>query len=608
MYIRKTTKHYKGKPYHNYLLVESVHTPKGPRQKVVCSLGKLDPGPAEKWLELASRVEMAISGQLSLEGEDKRVQEIVHKVKEKEKRREERRAKTAEVKIDEVEVEEAREAGPVHVGHQMWERLGVGEVLAQAGLSRRARALTEAMTLACLIQPCSEHAMPDWMRRTAIADILGYEVDSLAEDRLYRQLDGLHPARKKIEAALYERERNLFSLSPTVYLYDLTSTYFEGKCARNPHAKRGYSRDRRGDAKQVVVGLVLDGEGFPLAHEVFPGDRPDTATLADMLEALRARGGARKGTTVIVDRGMAYDGNLKEIAGAGYHYIVAARQKEREKWLSEFGDLEGFKKVERRPSPRNPCQKKSEVWVKEERGGGETLVLVRSAERKEKDRAIRELAEVRMASDLEKLSKSVERAIPKDPEKIHERIGRLRERYPRVARYFDISYDPVKGVLSFASALERRRVAEELDGAYLLRTDRSDLSPEEAWRLYMLLTRVERAFGDLKGPLSVRPVFHHLAHRTEAHIFLHVLAYHLLVAIEKSFLDRGIHTSWETVKDKLKTHQVVTVSLPTTQGSILKIRRATTPEPDHREIYEILGISEEPVKPKRTWVSTPCSD
>ena len=589
-------------------MVESVHTPKGPRQRVVCSLGKLDPGPAEKWLELASRVEPAISGQLSLEGEDRKVQEIVAKAKERERKRGERSAETAEVMMDGVEVEEAREAGPVHAGHQMWERLGVGEVLAQAGLSQRARALTEAMTLACLIRPCSEHAMPDWMRRTAIPDILGYEVDSLAEDRLYRQLDRLHPARKKIETALYERERNLFSLSPTVYLYDLTSTYFEGKCPKNPLARRGYSRDRRGDAKQLVVGLVLDGEGFPLAHEVFPGDRPDTTTLADMLEALRARGGAREGTTVIVDRGMAYDGNLKQITGAGYHYIVAARQKEREKWLSEFGDLGGFKKVERRPSPRNPHQKKSEVWVKEERGGGETLVLVKSAERKEKDRAIRELAEGRMVSDLKRLAASVERGNPKDPEKVGERIGRILERYPRVAHCFDISYDPAKGALSFASNLLRRRLAEELDGAYLLRTDRSDLSPEEARRLYMLLTRVERAFGDLKGPLSVRPVFHHLAHRAEAHIFLHVLAYHLLVAIEKSFPDRGVHTSWETVRDKLKTHQVVTVVLPTTQGSILKIRRAAAPEPDHREIHEIPGIPEEPVKPKRTWESASCSD
>ena len=213
-----------------------------------------------------------------------------------------------------------------------------------------------------------------------------------------------------------------------------------------------------------------------------------------------------------------------------------------------------------------------------------------------------------MISDLEKLARGVKRGKLKDPGKIHERIGRILERYPRVSRYFRIHHDPEAGLLTFELDTSLRKMAEELDGAYLLKTDRSDLSPEEAWNIYMLLARVERAFGDLKGPLSVRPVFHQLAHRTEAHIFLHVLAYHLLVAIEKSFIDRGVHTSWETVRDKLKTHQVVTVVLPTSQGSVLRIHRATTPEPDHREIYEILGIPEEPVKPKRTWVSTSCSD
>lgn len=247
------------------------------------------------------------------------------------------------------------------------------------------------------------------------------------------------------------------------------------------------------------------------------------------------------------------------------------------------------------------------AWVKEAREGKETLVLLVSAERKEKDRAIRELAEGRMTSDSGKARKKRGAEKPRDPGKAGERIGRLRERYPRVSRNFDIRYYPSKGILSFASNLGRRHMAEELDGAYLLRTDRSDLSPEEAWRLYVLLIRVDKASEDLKGSLIIRPLFHQPAHRTEAHVFLHVLAYHLLSAMEKSFLDRGVHTSWETVRDKLKTHQVFTVVLPTTQGSILKIRRPTTPEPYHREIYGILGIPEEPVKPKRTWVNPPAS-
>lgn len=149
---------------------------------------------------------------------------------------------------------------------------------------------------------------------------------------------------------------------------------------------------------------------------------------------------------------------------------------------------------------------------------------------------------------------------------------------------------------------ELKTRAEQLDGGYLLRTDRQDLSDEEIWRLYILLTRVEAAFRAMKSPLMERPIFHHLEHRVQTHIFLCVLAYHLLVAIEKRFLDRGVHTSWATLREQLSTHQVVTVVLPSTTGRILRIRRSSTPEPIHREIYQTLQIPAEVMKPVKTWV------
>jgi transposase len=142
--------------------------------------------------------------------------------------------------------------------------------------------LTEAMTLNRLICPSSEHAMPDWIRRTAMADILKEDFSPLQEDALYRNLDRLHPNREPIERALAEREKTLFNLDDTIYLYDLTSTYFEGQAAANPQAKRGYSRDKRPDCKQGVVGLVLDGDGFPKAHEIFDGNIQDRSSVKTM--------------------------------------------------------------------------------------------------------------------------------------------------------------------------------------------------------------------------------------------------------------------------------------------------------------------------------------
>jgi transposase len=604
MYIRKSTREYKGKTYTNYLLVESVHTPKGPRQRAICSLGNLAPAPVEEWLALAHRLESALRGQLPLDVSDAKFEALLESARRgRGKRRGFRPAAGAVVKVDtdRVEVEEAREAGPVHVGHQMWDRLGLDAILSRAGLSDSACTLSEAMTLNRLIAPSSELAMPDWVRRTALGDILGTDFSELNEDYLYRNLDVLHPNREAIERELAERERTLFNLDETIYLYDLTSTYFEGQAKGNPQAKLGYSRDKRSDCKQVVVGLVLDRDGFPKAHEVFDGNVQDRGTVGHMLDVLEKRTGKKAGSTVIVDRGMAYQENLDEIRSRGYHYIVAGRQPERNEWLDELEKDDGWEEVIREPSPRNPFQKKTKVEIKREQKADELFILCRSDGRQEKDRAIREKQEGRLLQDLEKLKSRVENGRLKRADKIHQAVGRLKERYPRVARYYAIEPDAECKTLRWCEDLEKKARAKKLDGTYVLKTDRQDLTADEIWRSYILLTRVEDAFRDMKSPLMERPIFHHLKHRTQTHIFLCVLAYHLLAVIEQYFLNQGIHTSWATLREELSTHQVVTVVLPTESGGVLRIRKGTTPEPVHREVYGTLQVPLEVMMPVKTW-------
>jgi transposase len=422
---------------------------------------------------------------------------------------------------------------------------------------------------------------------------------------LYRNLDHLHPNRERIEAALAEREKTLFNLDDTWYLYDLTSTYFEGQALSNPQAKRGYSRDKRADCKQVVVGLVLDRDGFPKAHEVFDGNRQDRTTVGAMLDSLEKRTGPQPGATVVVDRGMAYDENLVEIRGRGYHYLVAGRQPERNAWLAEFEQEESWEEILREPSPRNPQQKKSQVRIQRRQRGNEVYLLCLSEEREEKDRAIRETHERRLRKDLERLKARIEKGQLSKPEKIHQAIGRLRERYPRVARYYRIAYQAEQKSLRWEEDGDKRAIAAKLDGGYVLKTDRQDLTADEIWRAYILLTRVEAAFRAMKSPLLERPIFHHLEKRTQTHIFLCVLAYHLLVAMEKRFLDRGVHTSWWTLRQQLSTHQVITVVLPTKDGRVLKIRKGTNPEAIHREIYSTLKIPVEVMQPVKTWHELP---
>ena len=457
------------------------------------------------------------------------------------------------------------------------------------------------MTLNRLIFPLSEHAMPDWVRRTALADILGTDFAVLHDDALYRNLDRLHPSRERIESELAAREKTLFNLDDTLYLYDLTSTYFEGEALDNPQAKRGYSRDKRQDCKQVLVGLVLDREGFPKAHEIFEGNRQDRTTVGAMLESLEKRVGRKPGSTVVVDRGMAYEEDLEQIRAHGYHYLVAGRQPERNAWLDEFERDDDWEEVPRTPSPHNRYQEKSEVRIKRRHKGNEVHILCLSEGRKEKDRAIREAQEQRLRKDGEKLQARIAKGQLTSVERIHEAIGRLKERYPRVARYYRLDYDPQEKTLTWQEDVEKKAIAAKLDGGYVLKTDRQDLTADEIWRTYILLTRVEAAFRAMKSPLAERPIFHQLEHRTQTHVFLCVLAYHLLVAIEKRFLDRGVHTSWWTLSQQLSTHQVVTVVLPTRQGRVLKIRKGTTPEPIHREIYSTLKIPTEVMKPVKTW-------
>jgi transposase len=206
--------------------------------------------------------------------------------------------------------------------------------------------------------------------------------------------------------------------------------------------------------------------------------------------------------------------------------------------------------------------------------------------------------EQRLLADLEALRRRIEKGQLKDTARIHQGIGRLQERHPRVARYYRSAYDAAQKQLIWQENTAQKASAEQLDGSYMLKTDRQEWSAEEIWRTYLLLTRVEAAFRAMKSPLMERPSFPHRQRRTETHIFLCILAYHLLVASEKKFLAQGTHTSWGSLRQQLSTHQIVTVVLPTGHGQTVKMRKGTTPEPTHRAIYTTVGIPMEVMKPK----------
>jgi len=607
MFIKKSISKQGGKTYVSHLLVESVLTPAGPRHKTICNLGKMDPGPKEEWLALAERIQMALGGQPSL-FPDPRVDHAVAKIRE-------RQAKASPVELEDplagetavpdvvpvktsgVKCQDLRKVGPLHVGHQIWQRLNMDEVLKTVGISAPARKLTEVMTLNRLVNPCSELAMVGWSKREAVADVLAVDVEHLNEDKFYRNMDKLHGHRLEIERELYAREKSLFNLEGSLVLYDLTNAYFEGQAVRNPKAMRGHSKEMRTDCKLVAMGLMLDADGFPIGHEVYAGNTIDGTTVKAMLDGLEARTGREGGTTVVMDRGFASADNLNLVRERHYDYLMAGFQQQRNSLLQDFEDLEGWQEIQ-------PSANKVPVQIKRIEHGDEVFLLCVSPARAEKERAIRERQEKKLVKDLEALveavAKAQERGEPMADKDLGERIGRLRERYPRAGRYYQVERN--NGALEWTLKAEKRARAEELDGAYFLRTSRKDMGPEEIWRTYIALTRIESAFRDLKGTLDMRPVYHQKEIRVETHIFLAVLAFHLQAVIERTLKEAGDHTSWETMREELGTHHVVTTLLPTADGRTLAIRRGSVPDRRVGEIYRHLGLDPEPMRPIKTWL------
>jgi transposase len=600
MFIKQTHLKRGQRTYTYHRLVESVRTSKGPRQRLVMSLGTLEV-PKSDWPLLADRIEEFLKRQESLPfgsyAVDGLAREFAERIERKQLKKQSEaslRGEVGEVYLDKTDTDHSRELGPEYVGHSFWKRLGMDRILRELEFTEKQRLLCEVQVVGRLVCPRSELGTVGWFERTALGELMDGRLKGLNEDLLYRVSDKLYKKREEIEARVAQRERELFSLDETIILYDLTSTYFEGLALGNEKADYGYSRDHRPDQKQVVVGLVLDREGFPKAHTVFEGNKRDPETLAGMLDKLEKRV-EEKRATVVMDRGLATEKNLEMVRRRGYTYIVVTRQSEREKWLPE---IEKDQFVALRENEKGEVEVEGQVRRLED----EVVVLCYSKRREAKDGAIRERFRGRFEEDAGRLKKRVESGKLKDERKIHQAIGRLRERYPRVARYYDLELVAGEnGRWEFRWAVKKEDVQkdEDRDGMYILRTNRLDLSDREIWSLYVMLTRIENSFRYMKSTLGIRPLFHQKAHRVESHIFISILAYHLLHAIERQLREHGDTRSWPTIRDILSTHDAVTIVHKGTNGKIYKIRKATKAERNHEEIYKRLRLSSTPLSVKK---------
>jgi transposase len=593
VFLKRCSRKKCGKDHVYWQLVESVWTPRGSRHRVVGYLGELSKSECRGWARLAATLDGKAASkaeQLSLLeppcDDDDPVPE------------------TIQVKTKGVRVEHTRDFGDVYLALSLWRMLGLDDLFEHEFPEGREKVPWHLMAcilgVARLVEPSSElHVEDTWYLRTTLADLLGVPVERVTDSRLYRTLDRALPLKPKIEAHLKERIGELFSPDFDILLYDVTSTYFEGEAKKNPQAKRGHSRDHRRDCKQVCIGLVVTTDGFPLGYEVFAGNRNDVKTLEEIVEAMEAKYG-RAGRIWVFDRGVASEANLEFLRERGGRYLVGTPKSRLRKFEKELID-------------KGWCEVRHGIEVKlvPSPGGEETFVLCRSRDRREKEKAMHERFVARIRKGLASIQKGLRRArTPRDKGKIERRIGRLLEKNARAAKAFKIELledrDRPAGVrLRYRSVRKWTDWAALSEGCYLLRTNISGKMPKELWRMYIQLTDVEEVFRTQKSELNIRPIWHQMEERVQAHVLFSFLAYAMWKTLQTWMERSGLGRGARTVIEEFARIKAADVILPTSAGREVRLTCVTRPDKAQRAIIERLGLELPERVGRPRWVPAP---
>jgi len=494
------------------------------------------------------------------------------------------------IHADLVEHENGRGLGPLLPLITAWNSLGLSEFLHEHKFNPRQIRSAQIAIFNRLLEPVSENELMDWASTTALNELLGERIELGGEDRFYRLSDKLLSCRNALEFHLREKEHELFHLNRTIILYDLTNSYFEGQAAENPKARRSAnSKEKRSDCPIVSVGLVLDGEGFILTHKVFPGNLHDSKSMVEVLRDLHDSCDEGQAPIVVLDGGIASEKNLAWLRDNGYDYAVNGKRTTRRKFAADFMELNRFHKVGERDD-------KAPVFVRRLESETDHVLLCRSDERKKKEDAIVSKTEEKLLEALEKLAGRIAKKdgklhLEKGAETLNRNIGKITSHYVRAAKFYHISYDEKTRILTWNRDEPDYQADAELHGCYHLRCSRADLSDDEIWRIYITLTRVESAFRLMKSELGLRPFYHYKEYRCDGHVWLTILAYHLLHWVEYMLKLSGYETTWPSVRRILQTHCYATLIIPTKDGLEYRICRPGRPDERQRFIYSKLGIN-----------------
>ena len=608
MFIRKVPHKNKKnrREYFTYKLVESVRTERGPRQRDVLNLGVRFDLPREHWKELANCIEGTLTGQRPLFDYPKKISTLARKYAREITRQQAQAIGEAEdvpsdyqvVDVNSVDNEDIRSVGAEHVVYETMRQLGLDRKLRSFGLTRMQLALTMGVIAGRMIAPGSERATHQWLlNRSGLDELMGVDLSNVSLDSVYKASDILLKNQDALEEHLRRTEGQLFALDEKIILYDLTNTFIEGTGKYNPKARYGgKSKEKRSDCPLVTLGLVLDVQGFPKKSRIYEGNVSEPKTLEAMIDDLsisdRGEGSLFK-PTIILDAGIATEDNIEWLKGEEYRYIVVSRKKKTA--IPPDVSMVAVKQDDRDQTVL------VEAGLSKNKDADELELYCHSVDKEKKEEGIKNKFQERFEFELMKARNALDlKNGTKRYDKVLERIGRLKERYRSVARGYKIAVEKDRETDKAKDIKWSRKETEKTSGVYCLRTNREDLDVQQIWDIYTMLTDIEDAFRCMKSELGLRPIHHQKEVRCDGHIFITVIAYHLMHTIRHKLRHRSVRFCWTTIRRQLSTHVRTTTTMKREDNKVIRIRKSSKAEPVHEVIYDALNLSHRPGRIEKT--------
>lgn len=506
------------------------------------------------------------------------------------------------VNADTLQHSDVREIGSEHICFQAWERLQLSSLLLSAGFTDEEVKLAATQVISRAVYPASELKTTSWIKEnSAVCELTGYAIEKVTKDKLYQSALHLYKAKDVLEKHLSARTNELFDLEDKIILYDLTNTYFEGEKRKSELANYGRSKEKRSDAKLVVLALVANVEGFIKYSSVLEGNIADCNTLSAMIEKLAGHTVGAP-AVVVLDAGIATEDNLALIEQKGYKYLCVSRTG-----LKEYEAVADRLTVLLDTKSNNTIRLRSVTTPK----NTDYYLEVKSPAKQKKEQGMKLQFEKRFEEELQKIYTSVHsKGGIKKSDKVHQRIGRAKEKYPSVQQHYIITVtedDKTNLVQEISWVKDEKKDGNKTEnlGIYFLRTNLNVKDEVIVWNIYNTIREIENVFRTLKTDLDLRPVYHKNDDATMAHLHLGILAYWLVNTIRYQLKNNGINSRWKEIVRIGNTQKVITTSGTNSSGKIIEVRKCSQPNEKLKKLYDILKSNYKPFAKKKSVVHKP---